>query len=202
MKTIMPDIKEIKHWSIHAIICATPNFVIAYTSGFNRLESILAMLFTIVCFIFVYASICSRSSFKSGGKRNKFRETVKIGAKIRSGVSLLGIFGAVVGMGVPFSSLFTAPDMMAGMLAIGVTSSLLGLQGIPGRNYEVSNNAYEAAGFLDIHLIGRIDAFFPTMMTTAIEGLIISLTILAISSLIVLFRSFILGRRAKLEPSK
>ena len=143
------------------------------------------MLFAIVCFIFAYTYICSKGSFKKGGKNNNFRNAVRLGTKIRTGISLVGIIGTLNSISSSYrayQSYLLAPDMISGMLALGVTemcfSSIMVFR------------SSSTAGFFDIHLIGRADAFFPTIFTTAVEGLIISISILIISYIIVFLKLF------------
>lgn len=193
----LPEIKEIKHWSIHAAFCSTPNFLLALMGGYSRLESIVAMLFTIACFIFVYASFSSSSAYKNDKKPTNFRKAIRLGAKIRSGISLAGILGFIPSMfGLPvIGAIFMAPDMYAGMLAI-FCSSFFFKYPSPFTRYASGATGLEAAGFYDILLTGRADAFIPTVVTTAIEGLIITLSILIITYTIIFFRS-IKSRRPK-----
>ena len=174
--------KALKYWSVHAIFCATPSFLIAYGSGYNSFASVAGMLLAIVAFIGIYAGVSSSHHYRTKADRYSFGRIVHIAASVRSFVSALGLIGLLSTVlhhsrielrddaGLAFLYL---PDMLAGMIAVAFSSSLFGFLGV--RGVPSSTNSIESVGSF---FLGNERALIPTFVTTFCEGVILSGTLL------------------------
>lgn len=178
--------KKLRYWSIHAIFCATPSFIMAVQLGYFRMASIAGMLAAIASFILLYTFITSSNLYDRVIEgRSSLRTIVHRAAVLRSVVSAVGILG--------FANQFTFflfyPDFIAGIYSIGLSELIfrrvLGIR-LPSIG---SPNSSDFEFFM-----GNQAAFIPTYITTIFEGVIISVTLLLLILLFVVIHSIL--RRA------
>ncbi|MFK7910160.1 MAG: hypothetical protein AB8F34_06105 [Akkermansiaceae bacterium] len=163
---------QLRYWSIHCGLTALPSFCIALTF-FNSPLNIAAMLCGIATFIIGYTAITATPIY---GKLHDglIGKSVRLGTRIRMIISLIGLPFLIPilgydfnGSGEPPTSAFFTVDFWFGYAAVILTAiggEALGMNfsGLEGRDN-----------------IGADFAF--TYLTTIVEGLLISISLVLIS---------------------
>ena len=144
------------------------------------------MILAIFAFIVTYAWLSSTAWYQSHSITGEFRRSIHIAANLRSFVSAVGLLGVLLeslGYSKDIATILYLPDFMAGLIAVGLSSSLFSSLGMSWSYAEPPTSAN--------FFIGRPDAFIPTFATTATEGFIISASLLLLVLLVALGRSFL-----------
>ena len=151
--------RQLRFWTFHCIVNATPSFVIALLclQLSDNPTGILAMLCGIGSFVALYATITSLPGPLSD-ERNILARSLKAGVKIRSWIAGLSLLTAFT------PALMISPDFWCGNIAVNVVESVIGSF---RSGFSFSRMAH--AGFLKIYLI------------TLTEGLILSFILITIS---------------------
>ncbi|HMO05337.1 MAG TPA: hypothetical protein PKC67_15805 [Kiritimatiellia bacterium] len=111
-------VAALRHWGFHALWCASPSFLLAYrVGGFRSGEAVAGMLAGIATVVLVLAVVTSSRVFQRRDGDGLLRRSVRIGSRIRSGVSAVGLIGMVAPVPLVFLVL---PDMIAGVIALAV----------------------------------------------------------------------------------
>lgn len=152
-------LKELRHWSLHTTICASPSFIMAIQFGFNSTIAIVGMLCGIATLILGYTCISSTNLF-AGNSDGILNQTKKYGLRARSTISLIELPGALIPESVLFN--LTLPDFYAGMVAVSTVDTL-------------------TSGFSENN-----HTFFQVYAATIIEGLIVSISIFLLMLLLLL----------------
>jgi hypothetical protein len=159
-------VAAVRHWSFHAVWCASPSFLLAYRVGdFRSGPEVAGMLAGIASMILLLAAVTSSRVFGRQESAGVLRHSVRIGSRIRSVISGIGLAGMVLPTPMVLLAL---PDVLAGMMALMI------VQG-----------AGQVVGF-DLSIPGRM-GFLPAYAATVIEGLIIAGTLVALVAVTLLF---------------
>lgn len=173
---------ELKHWSIHAFFCTSPSFILAYAyGGYRELSALLGILLGIATTILIFATISSSTHYSTLSDEGIFRRSIRLGAKIRSGISAIELVGAII----PGLWILALPDIYAGMAAIGLVEGGFKMCGI--RLVTANKGSDFSLKIADANhdfWIRNADSIIPTYLTTVIEGFIITLTMLVIALLV------------------
>lgn len=185
--------RNLIHWASHITLCSAPSFFIAYTSGYDSPHSVAAMCLGVVIFIVFYTAISSLKIFQRVRMNPILSRSIQLGTYIRTGISLLGGLGLILGH--TFSLLkkltffFMLPDIYSGLMAISIVEFFGKCR--PQSSLRLSIQGDDAAVRFADPWVGNQHSFFPTLATVIIEGLIISVSLLIICSVLVLILRFI-----------
>lgn len=173
---------QLRYWSIHCGLTALPSFCIALTY-FNTVPNIIAMLAGIATFVIGYTAITA-TPFYGNLHDGIVGRAVRLGTRIRMIISLIGLplliplIGIDMDSGGPAPTMFFTVDFWFGYAALLITA--LGGQYI---GLDFTENIREDA----------TPDFIFTYLTTIVEGLLISVTLV----LIAFFTLIILNARQK-----
>ncbi|MCP5537469.1 MAG: hypothetical protein H7A51_14700 [Akkermansiaceae bacterium] len=173
---------QLRYWSIHCGLTALPSFCIALTY-FNTLASIAAMLAGVATFVMAYTAVTASPLYGKihGGLVGR---SVRLGTRIRMIISLVGLPLLIPLIGLDIDTAEPAPTMVftadfwfgyAALLITAIGGQFVGLD----FNSVVRDSA--PPGFLF------------TYLTTIVEGLLISVSLV----LIAFFSLIILNARQK-----
>lgn len=174
--------RQLRFWSLHCGLTALPSFCIALTV-FNGLPALLAMFCGVATFVLFYSVVTSTNLY---GKVHSglIGRSVKLGTRIRMIISvaslplLIPIIGVEMdSVGEPPMTLMFTPDFWFGYLAIVLT--VLALSAIIP-NYMRGNGSLENMAE---------DFLFP-YMTTLIEGVLISISLIFIAFITLVVLNF------------
>jgi hypothetical protein len=177
--------QQLRFWGIHCGLTALPSFCIAVTT-FNGPLAILAMLCGIATFVFAYAFITATPLY---GKVHTglIGRSIKLGTRIRMIVSLaslpllLPLMSSGFNDSAPPGSLFFAPDFWFGYAAILISFLIL--------------NAISTQGSLGNGPESWSDTFLLPYLTTVIEGILISISLIFIAFITLIILNFRRNRR-------
>lgn len=172
-KTLKPNTltNQLRYWSLHCGLTGLPSFCLALIY-FNSTTNVVAMLTGITTFIICFSAITSSSLY---GKLHSgiVGRSIRLGTRIRMIVSLAGLpfLLPLIGHDVDQGSmpsmfvLFTA-DFWFGYAALMITSVVD--QALGGNHKGFGSSNFEAD-------------FAFTYMTTVVEGLLISVSLVLIA---------------------
>lgn len=165
-------VAQFSYWFGHALFCATPSFWLAIMFGYRSYSAIAAMPFAVLSFVALYASVTSSSWYQSRHQSFLLGYAVRLGANIRSFVSLGGLITLIVFRERISDGHFSSgyfllwPDLYSGMLAVLTVRGVMQELGI------VLDQLGEAEEGLR--------AFLLTYLTTAVDGVILSGTLFVV----------------------
>lgn len=151
-------------WTICGILCATPSFLLAANSGFDR----RAMVTGTVIYILGYAFVTALPCYQGRVGRSRLGRRLRLAAMIRAGMALTGLIGvglAALGWIQSFLSIFALLDFFPGMLAVSLTGWLSG---------QTANHMTDVG-------------FGWTLFTTLVQGALVSVQLLVIAWLSLVF---------------
>lgn len=146
-------------WLVICCISAAPSFLIAIGGGAN----IPAMVLGVIIFVFLYSSINASGFYQSRiVARPLLHKALSIGFTLRLVLTALSALLLVPGINIPF---FLICDAFPGMLAVAASKALVAEPAVAyGKDVGAS--------------------FLPTLITTLIQGVLLSVIVL-VASLIV-----------------
>lgn len=184
--------RQLKFWGLHCTLTALPSFCIALLA-FNKAPAIAAMLCGIATFVFGYAFITSTAIY---GKVHSglIGRSIKLGTRIRMIIALvsLPLLVTIIGkdaqsVGDSASAVFFVPDFWFGYAALiisAITLNLLSPQGYAG------SSGIDAFG----------EDFLLPYLTTIIEGVLISVSLVMIAFITLIILNF--RRNSRQMPSQ
>jgi hypothetical protein len=157
----------LRHWGFHALWCASPSFLMAYrVGGFRSAEAVAGMVAGIATVVLALALVTSSRVFRRQEREGLLRCAVRIGSRIRSGISAVGLLGMVWPTPLVILAL---PDLLAGIAALAVVEGAG--QVLHGRRVSVTDDP----------------GFVVAYAATVIEGALIAGTLVVVVTATLLF---------------
>lgn len=175
-------LRNLRYWTFHVTLSAAPSFLLARLGKWDSLEAAIAMVAGIVVFIGLFTALYSSEAFRRFAPVDGWRRRALVwGTRVRSAYAALFLLGwmlprAVAGRAFGYLLL---PDLGAGILAAhGVEavgrSTLLRSGRIALAGPDTAAPAYDAS-------LGHMNSLLPTFAITIVEGLLLTLELIALA---------------------
>jgi hypothetical protein len=151
---------ELAGWAGRGFLCAVPSLVFAVVGGFQQPAELVAMAVGFAAYVVLFAGFCSAHAMQRTDTRQRFVRTLKMSAWLKASL-LVGVIVAWLLALIPrfptgglFLGVGVTPDLWLGMAATSVVGWL--------------------AGVHDVLLIGDLNSFPWTLLTTVLQGALVS----------------------------
>ncbi len=159
----------LRHWTLHVSVSAAPSFAFMVNTGAHW-PCVVGMLMGVAFFIVLYTAF-ARFTYPKTESPSLWRRAIRLGTRIRTGLALLALPGAMMKTG-GFLTVFFLPDYFAGLVAWSVTRSIGTAE--PVRWLRALLAGPDPAVRSQNLWVGDIGSVLPTFLTTVIEGFLLS----------------------------
>lgn len=189
-------LRNLRYWTFHVTLSAAPSFLLARLGKWDSLEAAVAMVAGIVVFIGLFTALYSSEAFRRFAPVDGWRRRALVwGTRVRSSCAALSLLGWVLPR-YPVFRVFEyllMPDLFAGILASSGVEAL-GKWG-PLRAARIALAGPDAAARSHNVFVGDLNSLLPTFAITIVEGLLLTLELIALALICGLILHLVARRR-------